>query len=130
MLNMDPSKTSYASSAALDFLTQDTSLPLNPQFHHLLLIELGITDIQAWLATHSDPDTLTYDQVLLDQTLKNGRKVPTRKSHSWKAKAHGLKLQLQKSLPRFFQAHGHFIARELLQESSPNSSQDIVSEVT
>ena len=58
------------------------------------------------------------------QTLKNGRKAPTRKSHRWKAKR--LKFQLQKPLPRFFQAHGYSITRELLKESSPSSRQDIV----
>ena len=45
MLNMDLSKRSYASIAA--DLTEDTSLPLNPHLHHLLLTELEITDIQA-----------------------------------------------------------------------------------
>ena len=64
------------------------------------------------------------------QTLKNERKTPTKKSHNWKAKTHELKFQLQKPLPRFFQGHGYFMTRELLQESSPSSSLDIVSEVT
>ena len=102
---MDPSKKSYASIAALN-LTENTSLPLNPQLHHLLLTELGITDIQACNAALSDPDTLTNDQVSWIQTLKNGRKAHPRKSHSWKAKTHGLKFELQKPLPRFVQAHG------------------------
>ena len=70
---MDPSKTSYASIAALD-LTGDTSLPLNPQLHHLLLTELGITDIQACKAALSDPDFLTYDQVLLDPDVEEWKK--------------------------------------------------------
>ena len=70
---MDPSKTSYASIAALD-LTGDASLPLNPQLHHLLLTELGITDIQACKAALSDPDTLTYDQVLLDPDVEEWKK--------------------------------------------------------
>ena len=35
MLNMDPSKKSYASIVALD-LTEDSSLPLNPQLHLIL----------------------------------------------------------------------------------------------
>ena len=87
MLNMDPSKKSYASIAALD-LTEDTPLPLNHQLPHLFLTEIEITDIQACRAALSDPDTLTYDQVLLDPDMKNGRKVPTMKSHSWKAKTH------------------------------------------
>ena len=69
MLNMDPFKKSYASIAALD-LTEDTSFPLNPHLHHLLLTELGITDIQGCKATLSDPDTLTYDQVLLDPDIE------------------------------------------------------------
>ena len=73
MLNVDPSKKSYASIAALD-LTEDTSLPLNPQLHHLLLTELGITDIQACKAALSDPDTLTYDQVLLDPDIEEWKK--------------------------------------------------------
>ena len=73
MLNMDPSKKSYASIAALD-LTEDTSLPLNSQLHHLLLTELGITDIQACKAALSDPDTLTYDQVLLDPDIEQWKK--------------------------------------------------------
>ena len=64
------------------------------------------------------------------QTLKNRRNAPTRKSHSWKAKTHGLKFQLQKPLPRFFQTHGYFVAREPLQEALASSRQDIVSEVT
>ena len=126
MLNMDPSKKSYLSIAALD-LTEDTSLPLNPQLHYLFLTEHGITDIKACKAALSDPDTLTYDQVFLDPALKNGRKVPTRKSHNCKAKTHGLKFQPKKPLPRFFQAHGYLVTRELLQESSPSSRQDIVS---
>ena len=73
MLNVDPSKKSYASIAALD-LTEDTSLPLNPQLHHLLLTELGITDIQACKAALSDPDTLSYDQVLLDPDIEEWKK--------------------------------------------------------
>ena len=61
------------SIAALD-LTEDTSLPLNPQLHHLLLTELGITDIQACKAALSNPDTLTYDQVLLDPDIEEWKK--------------------------------------------------------
>ena len=68
-LNMDPSKKSYASIVALD-LTDKTSLPLNPHLHHILLTELGITDIQAYKAAISDPETLTYDQVFLDPDIK------------------------------------------------------------
>ena len=63
-----PSKKSYASIAALD-LTEDTSLPLNPHLHHLLLTEPGIPDIQACKTALSDPDTLTYDQGLLDPDI-------------------------------------------------------------
>ena len=70
MLNMDPSKKSYASIAALD-LTEDTSPPLNPHLHHLLLTGLGITAIQACKAALSDPDDLTYDQVLLDPDIEH-----------------------------------------------------------
>ena len=68
-----PSKKSYVSIAALD-LTEDTSLPLNPHLHHLLLTELGITDIQACKAALSDPDTLTYDQVLFDPDIEEWKK--------------------------------------------------------
>ena len=70
---MDLSKKSYASIAALD-LTEDISLPLNPHLHHLLLTELGITDIQACKAALSDTDTLTYDQVLLDPDIEEWKK--------------------------------------------------------
>ena len=70
MLNMDPSKKSYASITALD-LTEDTSPPLNPHLHHLLLTGLGITAIQACNAALSDPDNLTYDQVLLDPDIEH-----------------------------------------------------------
>ena len=131
MLNMDSSKKSYASIAAFD-LNEPTSLPHSPHLHHLFLNELGITDIQACKAALSDSDTLTYDQDLWNKSaaLKNGRKVPRRKSHSWKAKIHGMKFQLQKPLPRFFQAHGYSVTRELRQESQPSSRQDIVFEVT
>ena len=107
-----PFKKSYASIADLD-LTEDTSLPLNPHLYYLLDTDLGITDIQPCKAALSDPDTLTSDQVLLDPDIEEWNKVPTKKSPSWKAKTHGLKSQLQKPLPRFFQAHGI-----LLQESS------------
>ena len=68
MLNMDPSKKSYASSIALD-LTEATSLPLNSHLHHLLLTKFGITNIQAFHPALSDPDTLTYDRVLLDPDI-------------------------------------------------------------
>ena len=80
---MDPSKKSYASIAALDS-TEDTSLPLNPHLHHLLLTELGITDIQACKEALSDPDTLTYDQVLLDPDIEE-----------WKRSAHKEITQLE-----------------------------------
>ena len=70
---MDPSKKSYASITALD-LTEDTSLPLNPHLHHLLLTELGITDIQACQAALSDPNTHTYNQVLLDPDIEEWKK--------------------------------------------------------
>ena len=63
MLNVDPSKKSYASVVILDW-NQATSLPLNHNLHHLLLTEFGITEIQPCKAALSDPDTLTYDQVL------------------------------------------------------------------
>ena len=53
---MDPSKKSSGCITALD-LTEDTSLPLHPHLHHLLLTELGITDIQSCKAALSDPDT-------------------------------------------------------------------------
>ena len=112
-----PSKKSYVSVAALD-LTEDTSLPLNPNLHHLLLTELGITDIQAYKAALSDQIPSLMIKFSWIQTSMNGRTAPTRKSHSWKAKTHGLKFQLQKPLPRFFLTHGYFIAGELPQESS------------
>ena len=67
MLSMHLSKKSYA-IAALD-LNKATSLPLNPHLHHLLLTKFGITNIQACNAAISDPDTLTYDQVLLDPDI-------------------------------------------------------------
>ena len=70
---MHPSKKSYASIEALD-LTENTSLPLNPQLHYLLLIQLGITDIQAYKAALSYPDTLTYDQVLMDADIEEWKK--------------------------------------------------------
>ena len=70
---MDHSKKSYASIAALD-LTEDTSLPLHSQLHPLLFTELGITDIQACKAALSDPDTLTYDHVLLDPDIEEWKK--------------------------------------------------------
>ena len=73
MLNMDPSKESYASIAALDS-TEETSLPLNFHLHHLLLTEFGITDIQACKAALSDPDTLTYDQNLSDPDIEEWKK--------------------------------------------------------
>ena len=50
------------------------SLPLNPQLRHLLLTELGITDIQTCKAVLTDPDTLTYDQVLLDPDIEEWKK--------------------------------------------------------
>ena len=70
---MDPSKKSYVSIAALD-LTEATSLPLNSHLHHLLLTEFGITDIQACKAALSDPDMLTYHQVLLDPDIEEWKK--------------------------------------------------------
>ena len=81
MLNMVSYKKSYASIAALD-LTEATSLPLNSYLHHLLLTEFGITDILACKAALSDPETLTYDQVLSDTDIEEWKKVLTRKSHS------------------------------------------------
>ena len=81
MLNMDPSKKSYASIAALD-LTEATSLPLNSHLHHLLLTKFGITYIQAYKAALLDPDTPTYDQDLSDPDIEEWKKVLTRKSHS------------------------------------------------
>ena len=60
---------SYASIAALD-LTEEPSLPLNFHLHHLVLTELEITDIQGCKAALSDPDTLTYDQVLSDPDVE------------------------------------------------------------
>ena len=65
---MDSSKKSYASIVVWD-LTEVTSLHLNFQLHHLLLTEFGITDIQACKAALSDPDTLTFDQVLSDRDI-------------------------------------------------------------
>ena len=49
---------------------EDTTLPMNPQLHHLLFTELRVTDIQGCKAALSDPDTLTYDQVLLDPDIE------------------------------------------------------------
>ena len=40
----------------------------------VILTELGITDIQACKAALSDPDTLTYDQVLLDPEIEEWKK--------------------------------------------------------
>ena len=55
-------------------MTEDTSLPLNPHLHHLHLTELGVIDIQARKTALSDPDTLTYDQVLLDPDIEEWKK--------------------------------------------------------
>ena len=76
-----PSKKSYASIVDLD-LTEDTSLPLNPQLHHHLLTELGITDIQACKASLSDRDTLTCDQVLLDPDIEEWKKSTQKANHT------------------------------------------------
>ena len=73
MLNMDPSKKSYASIVALD-LNEATSLPLNPHLQHLVLNEFGITNIQACKAALSDPDTLSYDQILSDPDIEEWKK--------------------------------------------------------
>ena len=73
MLKMDPSKKSHASIVALD-LKEAPSLPLNPHLHHLLLTEFGIPNNQACKAALSDPDTLTYDQVLLDPDIEEWKK--------------------------------------------------------
>ena len=70
---MDPSKKSYVSIAALDS-TEDTSIPLNFHICHLLLTEFGITDIQPCKAALSDPDILTYDQVLSDPDIEEWKK--------------------------------------------------------
>ena len=40
----------------------------------VILTELGITDIQACKAALSDPDILTYDQVLLDPEIEEWKK--------------------------------------------------------
>ena len=55
------------------------SLPLSFHIHHLLLTEFQITDIQAHKAAVSDPDTLTYDQVLSDPDIEECKNVLTRK---------------------------------------------------
>ena len=73
MLTMDPFKKSYASITAME-LTEATSLPLDPQLHHLLLTELGITDIQSCKGALSDPETFTYDQVLSDPDIEEWKK--------------------------------------------------------
>ena len=81
MLNMDTFKKSYASIAALSFI-EATSLPHSPHLHHVLLTKFRITYIQACKAALSDPDTLTYDQVLLNPYIEEWKKGPTKKSHS------------------------------------------------
>ena len=55
-------------------MNEATSLPLNHHLHHLLLTEFGITDIQACKAALSDPETLTYDQVLSDPDIEDWKK--------------------------------------------------------
>ena len=129
MLNMDPSKKSYASIEALD-LTENTSLPLNPQLRYLLLTQLGITAFQVYKAALSYPDTLTYDQVLLDPDIEEWKKSAHKEITQLESKDNGLKFELQKPLPKFFHVNGYFVARELLQESSPSSRHDIMTEVT
>ena len=73
MLNMDPSKMSYASISALEF-TEATSLPPNSHLCPLLLTEFGIIDIQVCKAALSDPDILTYDQSLSDPDIEEWKK--------------------------------------------------------
>ena len=73
MLSINPSKKTYAPIAAQD-LKEATSLPLNPHLHHLLMTEFEITDIQAFKAALSDPDTLSYDQVLSDPEIEEWKK--------------------------------------------------------
>ena len=63
----------HKSIAALD-LNESTSLPLNPHLHHLVLTEFGITNIQACKAALSDPDTLSYDQILSDPDIEEWKK--------------------------------------------------------
>ena len=126
MLNMDPTKKSYASIAASD-LTEDTSL-----LNFITFSSLNLESLIFKLARQPSQTQITSLMIKFSciQTFLNRRKAPTRKSHNWKAKTHGLKFQLQKPLPTCFQAHGYFIVRELQQESSPISRQDSVSEVT
>ena len=80
-VNMDPSKKTSASIAALD-LNEATSLPLNHHLHHLLLSKFGITNIQACKAALQDQTPSLMIKCSQIQTLKNGRKVHTMKSHS------------------------------------------------
>ena len=110
------SKMSYASIAALD-LTEDT-----PQLHHLLLTELGMTDIQASKAALSDPDTLIYDQVLLDPGIEEWKKSAHKEITQLERKDTWVEVPTSEATSRFLQAHGCFVTRELLQESSPSSS--------
>ena len=122
-----PLKRSYASVAALD-CTEDTSLPLNPQLHHLLLTELGITDIQASKAALSDP--LTYDQVLMDPDIEQWKKRTHKEITQLESKDTWVEVPTSEATSKILPGTWYCIARELLQESSPSSREHIVSEVT
>ena len=106
-----PLQNFYASIVVID-LTEDTSLLLNPQLHPLLL---------ASKAALSDPDTLAYDQVLLDPDIEEWKKSTHKEITQLESKDTLVEVATSEATPRFFQAHGYFVARELLQESSPSS---------
>ena len=62
---------------------------LNPYLHHLVLTKFRITYIQACKAALSDPDTLSYDQVLLDPDIEEWKKSDHKENTQLESKALG-----------------------------------------
>ena len=119
-VDMDPSKKSYASIAALD-LNENISLPLNAHLHHLLLTEPGITDIQACKAALAEPDTLTYDQVLLCPDFEEWKKSTHKEITQLESKDTGVEVPTSEDRSSNFRRHFQDSSRHMgisSQESS------------
>ena len=86
---MDPANTTYAANVLV--LNDDAFECLTVPVYRALLLQCNLYDLEVCKAVVSDPDTLLFDQILLDQTWTSGRNLQPRRSKHWKAKGLGRK---------------------------------------
>ena len=94
-LIMDPANTIYTANVLVT--NNDVFECLAMPVYCTLLLQCNLYNLEVFKAAVYNPETLSFDQILLDQTWTSGRNLQPRRSKHWKAKGLGRKSQMHEA---------------------------------